>query len=65
MSSTVLDVKQLVEAEKYFKKALNLTDKKLNSLYQEIGNTSVAGRWVNIKADVAVDDVVSNICAEL
>jgi len=40
-------------------------DKKLNNLYSKIGNTSIAGRWISINTDVAVSDVVKNICAEL
>ncbi|MGB2738944.1 MAG: dTMP kinase [Cognaticolwellia sp.] len=40
-------------------------DKELNNLYLQHGNTSVSGRWLSIKANVAVDDVVKNICVEL
>ena len=41
------------------------SDEKLNKLYSELANTNIAGRWLSIKADVAVCDVVKNICAEL
>lgn len=40
-------------------------DKELNTLYSQFANTSVSGRWVSIKADVAVDKIVKNICTEL
>jgi len=40
-------------------------DKELNNLYSQLGNKSVSGRWVSIKVNVTVDDVVKRICTEL
>ncbi|MDO6505539.1 deoxynucleoside kinase [Colwellia sp. 4_MG-2023] len=40
-------------------------DKELNYLYSQLGNANVSGRWISIKTNAAVDDIVKSICAEL
>ncbi len=40
-------------------------DNELNKLYWQLSTTSISGRWLSIKADAAVDEVVKSICTEL
>jgi len=40
-------------------------DTELSNLYTQYSNTSITGRWLRVDVDMAVDDIVKNICNEL